>query len=115
MNKNKESENFEMYEALMTHLKPYGDYDVSDYYGVSLMKIKKNNKFSIRLIYDYKKHSLTSSQLEIDDLETAINVYRVLESFTKDKSEKIMMNDVMKIISDNKKNAEIKKNVDIWE
>ena len=85
----------ETYNALMGYFIPYGDYAVKDYYGVSLIKMKKNGKFSIKLIYDYSNTSKTSNPLEIDDVETALDIYRVLNKFAKDKSDKIVLKDIL--------------------
>jgi hypothetical protein len=85
----------------MAHFKPYGEFKVSEYYGVSLMKIKKNGHYSIKLVYDYKDRALVSANaLDTDSLDKAVEIYKLLDSKSKDKTDKFSLDEIMKITNE---------------
>lgn len=77
-----------VFEAIMKEFKPYEGFQVEDYYGVSLLSIKRNGKFNIKLVYDYDKRSLTSNAVEIETMEKATKILLILDYFKKDKTDK---------------------------
>ena len=55
-------------------------YQKTKYYGVSLMKLKKNGEYSLKLLYDYAKgNSITSNSIQIKDKEKALRIYKLLD------------------------------------
>ena len=55
-------------------------YKKTKYYGVSLLKLKKNGKYSMKLIYDFKNgNTITSNAIEISDCEKALRIYKLLD------------------------------------
>jgi hypothetical protein len=69
------------HELLMNNFVPYGDYDVDNYYGVTMMTIKKTGKISIQLQYDYSKRAHNSNSMIVDTSEKALEVLRILLKF----------------------------------
>ena len=61
---------------------PPEEFVVDQYYGVSMMTIKKNGAFSIQLQYDYKKRAIVSNSLELNELEQAIEAFRILSKYS---------------------------------
>jgi hypothetical protein len=65
---------------LMMEFKVPDGYKKTKYYGVSLMKLKKNGKYSLKLLYDYVKgNSIASNAIEISDCEKALRIYKLLD------------------------------------
>ena len=91
----------------MAHFKPYGDFKVEDYYGTSMMKIKKNGYYSIKLVYDYSSRALMSNSVETDSLEKALSVIRILEANSKDRTDKFSLDSVLGSISKEKEETDI--------
>ncbi len=66
---------------------PAKGYELHQYYGVSLIKLKKNNKFSIKLMHGWSesgKNSVMSKEVIVDKFEDAIQLYTLLEQFSQD-------------------------------
>jgi hypothetical protein len=58
-------------------------YSIEDYYGVMIMKIKRNGKYQIRLQYDYKNRNMINGKpVEFISVDAAIEAYRILEKFS---------------------------------
>ncbi len=78
-----------IWKYLISYFKPPENYGVDSYYGVSIMKMKKNNKFNLRLLYDYKKNSIMSkNSFECGTLKEAYELGTLLEKRAKDGSDK---------------------------
>ena len=77
-----------VHESLLLKFDAPKGYKIRDYYGTMMMKIKKNNKFRIKLIYDYKAHSVCSTAIEVDSLEKAMKLIEIMEEFAIDGTEK---------------------------
>jgi hypothetical protein len=76
------------WKEILSHFRPHKDYDIEDYYGFSLMAHKRNRKWSIKLLHDYVDgNSKTSNAIMIDDMEEAMEICKILQEFSKDKSE----------------------------
>lgn len=74
---------------------PYSGYAVDDYFGVSMTSIKKNGYYSIRLLYDYKKHAcMSKNSMEIPDIDRALTVYKLLDKNKRDKTDKFSIDDL---------------------
>lgn len=69
---------------LLRNFKPYGNFAVDDYYGVSLLKKKKGGMYSIKLIHDYESNGKFSSAFEVESLQDTIKIIEILEWFAKD-------------------------------
>lgn len=87
------------HEALLVKFDPPDGYNLRDYYGTMMMKIKKNNKFQIKLVYDYKRHSVTSSSIVVNDIGKCLKLIELMEEFSKDGTEQdsdidLMLDDV---------------------
>ena len=104
------AEDENIYKQLMNHFKPYGDFKVEDYYGTSMMKIKKNGYYSIKLVYDYSSRALMSNSVETDSLEKAFNVIRILEARSKDRTDKFSLDNVLSNIQE-----DINEEKEAWE
>ena len=76
------------HEELMKFFTPHPDYRKDQYYGVTMMRVKKNMAFSLQLQYGYKKSAENSNSLVIQDLSQALEAYRVLTKFAEDKVDK---------------------------
>ncbi len=66
---------------------PAKGYELNQYYGVSLIKLKKNNKFSIKLMHGWSesgKNSMMSEAVTVANIEDAIQLYTLLEQFSQD-------------------------------
>jgi len=73
--------------TLFSGTQPDG-YDVKDYYGVMLMKIKRTGRYQIRLQYDYKNRNMINGKpVEFDSLKAVVKAFVLLEKFSK-RSEK---------------------------
>ena len=67
-------------DKLLSKFTPYDGFKVDEYYGVSLLRLKKNDRFSIKLVYDFiNGNQRPSSSYEVDDLDTALELVRFLE------------------------------------
>lgn len=93
-----------VFKELMKFFKPYAGFEVEDYYGVSLLKIKKNGTYSIKLLYDYDKHALASNPLSTDSLDKALQVYALLDSKAKNKDDKFHLDTVIDTIKSRRDN-----------
>ncbi len=69
----------EKHIELLKLFSPYSGFKVDEYYGVSMMRLKKNDKYSIQLMYDYRK--LSKNGVLVDNLEQAIDVVRILDKY----------------------------------
>ena len=85
-----------LYDMLMDYYTPFKGFMVKEYYGVSVLKIKKNGYYNIKLVYDYGNHPMMSNILEVPDLERMLHVVRVLEERSKDKTDKFALDDMLK-------------------
>jgi hypothetical protein len=73
---------------IIENFKPHKDYDVTDYYGVSMIKTKRDNKYRLKLIHDYTSNAVLSvSQIELNSLNEAWEFYRILDKFAKNKGD----------------------------
>ena len=73
-------------EALKLFI-PAKGHEVHEYYGASLIKLKKNNKYSIKLQHGWSetgKNTIMSEGVIVNDFEQAINLLTILEQFSKD-------------------------------
>jgi len=73
-------------EALKLFI-PAKGYEVHTYYGASMIKLKKNNKFSIKLMHGWSesgKNSVMSKEVIINKFEDAMQLYTLLEEFSED-------------------------------
>ena len=71
---------------LIKRFKPYSGFELEDYYGVSMIKTKGENKYRIKLIYDYTNNSKMSvNQIEVAELDRAMKVYEILDKHSVDK------------------------------
>lgn len=87
---------------------PYGEFEQADYYGVSMIKAKRDNKYRIKLIYDYNRNALMSkNQLEFNDINEAMKVYEILDHYAVNKGEIVQSKFTMK--EDEEKEVE-----DVW-
>lgn len=68
-------------KLLMDNFTTHPEFKLDDYYGVTIMTIKKDRKFSIQLQYGYAKKAQNSSSLIIDGVEKALETYRILMKF----------------------------------
>ena len=68
-------------EAMLKHFKPHEDFKLEDYYGVTMMTIKKDRSFSLQLQYGYKRRAQNSNSLIIKDSIKALEAYRILLKF----------------------------------
>jgi len=76
-------------KILLSKFKKIDDYEIEDYYGVSVISTI-DNKFRIKLQYNYIKAegnaTLSKSYIEIDSFEETVEFFRVLHKFSVDKS-----------------------------
>lgn len=77
-----------LYESIVVKFDAPKGYKLDEYYGTMMMKMKKNNKFQVKLIYDYKAHSVTSSPIVVNELDKCLKLIELLEEFAKDGTEK---------------------------
>jgi hypothetical protein len=73
-----------VHTQLLTKFVPYEGFKVEDYYGVSILKIKKGGAWSIKLIHDYTTRGLTSSGYIVYDFKKVMSIFSILEWFAKD-------------------------------
>lgn len=74
------------WEKLVGVFEPYGSFDKKDYYGVSMIKTKSDNKYRIKLMYDYSSNSMMSkNSIDVSNLDTALKYYSILDKFAKNK------------------------------
>ena len=69
---------------LLEKIKPHSDYEVTEYYGVSLLKTKRGGQYSIKLIHNYETNSQMSQAYFVDDFQRAIKIITILEWFAQD-------------------------------
>ena len=101
----------EIHDKLMEKFTPYNDYEVADYFGVSLTRIKKNGYYSIVLIYDYDKRALKSNSLVIPDVEKALRVYGILDKYAVNKKDQFDIDDIDLFGGDAPKDTKVE---DVW-
>lgn len=66
-------------KALFAHFTPHEGFELMDYYGISVLQLKKNNKFSIKLIYDFHGgRQRASNALILGSLDEVFAVMQVL-------------------------------------
>ena len=66
-------------KALFSHFTPYEGYELMDYYGISVLQLKKNSKFSIKLVYDFTGgRQRASNAITLSSLEEVFAVMQVL-------------------------------------
>jgi len=75
------------FSMLIEMFTPHPNYEIEDYYGVTMMTIKKDLSFSIQLQYGYKKKAENSSSLLIKSIEPALEAYRILMKYAKTPSD----------------------------
>ncbi len=73
----------EKHELLMAKFKEHPDYHKDNYYGVTMMRVKKNMAFSIQLQYGFKKRAENSTSLVVPDIAQALEAYRILTKYAK--------------------------------
>jgi len=81
-------------KQILDKITPHKDYLVEDYYGVSLIKMKRTGYYNIKLIYGYDKYSKMSSELEIKEIKKALIIYELLDEFSVDKRDKVNTDDI---------------------
>jgi hypothetical protein len=69
------------HELLMQEFTPAEGYVIDEYYGVTLLTIRKSGDVSMQLQYDYKKRAVTSSSLMVNGTEKAMEIYRILMKY----------------------------------
>ena len=94
------------WEKLISKFIPYEGFEATDYYGVSMIKAKKSGYYRIKLIYDYTSRALLSkNEIEIPSKEKAIQIYDILDSFSRD-SEIVYIDDFDFLEDKNNKDTE---------
>lgn len=84
------------WQRILDRFIPYSGFDVSDYYGVSMIKTKRDNKYRVKLIYDYESNAkMSKNQLEITSLSDALEIYRILEINAQNKGEVKNIDDLL--------------------
>ena len=78
----------DIHNVLMRRFKAPEGYALDSYYGTAYMKLKKNNKYQVKLLYDYSKHAQTSNSIIFDELEVCIKAITILEEYANDTKEK---------------------------
>lgn len=74
------------WKKLVSQFEPYKGYEPEDYYGVSIIKTKSDNKYRIKLMYDYLSNSMLSkNSIDVSSLETALKYYTILDTMSKNK------------------------------
>ncbi len=67
-------------KKILKMIEPHSDFDVTDYYGVSIIKIKATNKYRLKLIHDYNSNSILSKgQIELSSFDKAMQFYKILD------------------------------------
>jgi hypothetical protein len=66
-------------------------YETDCYYGTMLSKSKKTKYYSVKLLFDYKKHLITSESLSFTKLSHALGVVKLLEHYIKDEKTEVEM------------------------
>jgi len=82
--KHDKSKSKKIWRKLLKRITPADGYDVEDYYGVALLRLKKNGDYQIKLIHDYGKRSIMSSSIVEKDQDKALKMYEILDWFAKD-------------------------------
>lgn len=60
-------------------------YSLENYYGVMIMRVKRNGKYQIRLQYDYKNRNMVNGKpVEFSTLEVALLAYEILDNNSKE-------------------------------
>jgi hypothetical protein len=58
-------------------------YKTDDYYGIMIMKVKRNGRYQLRLQYDYRNRNMINGKpVEFISLDAALEAYRILEKFS---------------------------------
>lgn len=82
-----EKERYNKYRWFLDEVEPYNGFEVSDYYGIMVMKVKKNSSFDLRLQYDYgSSHPQNGTAFKVDSIEEVLEWIELMESFSVDKS-----------------------------
>lgn len=71
----------EKHQLLMDRFTGHPNYLKDEYYGVTMMRVKKNMAFSLQLQYGYKKHAENSTSLVVPDVSQALEAYRILTKY----------------------------------
>ena len=67
-------------KKILRMIEPHSDFDVTDYYGVSIIKIKATNKYRLKLMHDYNSNSILSKgQIELSSFDKAMTFYKILD------------------------------------
>lgn len=75
------------WNKLIGMFQPYDGYEVDKYYGVSMIRTKKESKYRIKLMYDYTNVAkLSVNQIEVDSLDKALKIYEILDIFAINKN-----------------------------
>ena len=74
-------------------------YDVFDYYGVMIMKYKKNGKYQIKLQYDYKNRNMINGKSkEFTDFKAVVKAYELLEEFSRFSKEETKIDEMQNLL-----------------
>ncbi len=74
------------FEKVMSFFNPVEGFDVKDYKSFSLIKLIKNGKYSVKLMYGYKdKHPLYGNTYEVDSLTMTLTIIEILDQFQDNK------------------------------
>ena len=80
------SKSRKVWKKLLKRIEPAKGYSTEEYYGVAILRLKKNGSYQIKLIHDYEKHSIMSSAIITETQNEAMKIYLILDWFSKDDS-----------------------------
>lgn len=74
-------------------------YDLFDYYGVMIMKFKKNGKYQIKLQYDYKNRNMINGKsVEFDNFKAVMRAYELLEEYSRFSKEDTKIDEMQNLL-----------------
>ena len=77
-------------------------YDLFNYYGVMIMKYKRNGQYQIKLQYDYKnRNMINGSAVHFSDFDAALKAYQILEQHSKFGLESTKQDEMEAMLLDN--------------
>lgn len=88
----------DIHNILMRRFTPPNGYALDSYYGTAYMKLKKNSKYQVKLLYDYSKHAQTSNAIYFDTFEMCIKALTILEEYAKNKKEKSIDDELLDML-----------------
>jgi hypothetical protein len=77
-------------KKILNQFKPHKDYELEDYYGTSIMRLKRDGQWSIKLLHDYVSgNSKTSSGIKVKTFDDAVEICKILNEYAVDKTDVI--------------------------